>query len=75
VGNAEFEAWDKTVAHKFSRQQDRPKRRQLPIDMAPYPRIIFEITPHFFMQYFKLQSSNLKDPLFRATLLVNSIHV
>jgi len=38
----------KTVPHKFSRQQDRKKRRHLPIDMAPYPRKLCDITPPVF---------------------------
>ena len=50
------------MVHKFSRQQDRPKRRNLPIDMAPYPRRLLEIMPPFSMQYFKVHSSNLRFP-------------
>lgn len=52
----------KTVPHKFSRQQDCTKRRHLPFDTAPYPRRLLDITPPFLMQYFKVQSSNLRFP-------------
>jgi hypothetical protein len=47
-GTCRIRSTVKTVPHKFSRQQDRTKRPHLPIDMAPYPRKLRDITPPVF---------------------------
>ena len=61
-GTCRIRSTVKTMPHKFSRQQDRTKRRHLSIDMAPYPRRLLDITPSFFVQYLKVQFSNLRFP-------------